>query len=103
MTWNSGIKDLAKRQSVSLTQIKDLQITGFSTRTVGAEKPKAVIGLQDVQRGVINFPMLADKSVHYVRVEGSKTSDIILKSGMKTPTMMEYFVAPSLKKQVSIE
>ncbi len=103
VTWNSGIKDLAQRQSVSLTQIKDLQITGFSTRTVGAGVPEAVLGLEDVQRGVINFPVLADKSVDYVRVEGPKTSDIILKSGIKAPTAVKYFVAPNLKKQVTIE
>ncbi len=103
VTWNSGIKDLAKRQSVSLTQIEDLQITGFSTRTVGEGRPEAAIGLEDVQRALVNFPLLADKSVNYVRVEGLKTSDIILRSGMKAPSVAKYFIAPNLKKQVTIE
>ena len=103
VTWNSGIQDLAKRQSVALDKIKNLQITGFSTRTIGAGGPEAAIGLKDVQRGVINFPVLADKSVNYVRVEGAKTSDIILKTGLKASTGMRYLLTPNSKNQVTVE
>lgn len=91
-----------QRKSISLSDVKDLKIDEFSTRTAGSGQPEAAIGLRDIRDAVVRLPVLRGTSADYIKVEGPQTKNIVLQSQGKAKQPARYTVAPSVKQEVMI-
>ena len=102
VSWQAGVKELARRNSLQLTNVNDLIIDAFTTRTAGSARPAASINLQNVQQAVVKVPILANAGTTYIRVAGSQTRRIRLQSSGKEKQPTSYGVAPEARNHVTV-